>query len=219
MKKAILISKRPITRTEGSKAFPLNEADLPKGNGTSAALGAIIKYLAVEKSARYKVHSVNGSVVSTYCNIYAFDYCNLAGGYLPRVWWGKDVMAKIKAGEDLEPVYGKTVFELNANALYDWFMEYADDFGWQKVTDMNDAQGYANSGMIVILVAKQKVTSRSGHITAVVPETPEHKAQMAGKIFEPLQSQAGASNKSYFTGNWFLHPRYSGWGCWAFKPF
>jgi hypothetical protein len=33
MKKAILISKRSITRNDGSKAYPLNEPLMPKGDG------------------------------------------------------------------------------------------------------------------------------------------------------------------------------------------
>jgi hypothetical protein len=220
MKKAILTSQRPVTRTEGSKAFPLNENGMPKGNGTPESLGDIIKFLAVEKSARYKPLSRDGKIVATYCNIYAFDFCNLAGGYLPRVWWSGVAAKEVKAGKDVVAKYGETVFELNANSLLDWFNEWSDDFGWKKETDLEQAQKKANEGQIVILVGKQKIVSRSGHITAIVPETPEHKAlKSQSGMFEPLQSQAGASNKSYFNQNWFLHPRYSDWGCWSFKAF
>lgn len=219
MKKAILTSKREITRLSGSKAFPLNEVKMPKGNGTPQSLTEIVKFLSVEKSPRYKQNIVGGKIVDTYCNIYAFDFTNLAGGYLPRVWWSKDAIAKLKSGVDVVPEYGKTVFELNANSLYDWFVEWSDDFGWKKETDLKHAQQLANEGQIVILVAKQKIVQRSGHITAIVPEVGEHKATMAGNVFEPLQSQAGAVNKEYLNQNWFLHPRYSGWGCFSFKAF
>lgn len=219
MKKAVLTSKRPITLSEGSKAFTLNMEGMPKGDGTPNSLTKIIEFLKVEKSGRYKQNIVGGKIVDTYCNIYAFDYTNLAGGYLPRVWWSRKVAEEVKAGKDILAKYGDTVFELNANSLYDWFMEWSDDFGWTKQTDLKHAQQLANEGQIVILVAKQKIVQRSGHITAIVPEVPLHKSQMAGNVFEPLQSQAGAVNKEYLCQNWFLHPRYSGWGCWSFKAF
>lgn len=219
MKKAILTSTRTISRFEGSKAFPLNEPNLPKGNGSPESLTEIVKFLKVENSARYKQNVVNGSIVATYCNIYAFDYCNLAGGYLPRVWWKSDLALKIKLGADLEAQYGKTVFELNANALLDWFVDYSDLFGWQKQNDLKEAQRLANEGWIVIIVAKQKNTARAGHITAIVPETNEHRAILSDSKYLPLQSQAGAVNHSYLNQNWFENSRFSAWGIWAYKAF
>lgn len=217
MKKAILTSKRQITRNDGSKAYPLNEPVMPKGDGSPQSLIDIVEFLNVEKSLRYKRNEIGGKVVATYCNIYAFDYCNLAGGYLPRVWWNKNVLEDIKQGKDIEPVYSKTVSELNANSLYDWFKDHSLEFGWQKQNDLYEAQQKANAGYIVIIVAKQKIVSRSGHITAIVPETAEHKSRSINKTFLPLQSQSGVVNNKYFNDNWFTHPRYEGFAVYALK--
>lgn len=217
MKKAILISKRSITRNDGSKAYPLNEPLMPKGDGTPEKLIDIVEFLNVEKSLRYKRNEVGGKVVATYCNIYAFDYCNLAGGYLPRVWWNKNIVDEIKQGKDIEPVYAKTVSEINANSLYDWFQNYSNEFGWQKQNDLFEAQKKANDGWIVIIVAKQKIVSHSGHITAIIPEMNGHKSRNINKTFLPLQSQSGLVNQKYFTDNWFTHPRYEGFGVYAMK--
>jgi hypothetical protein len=217
MKKAILISKREITRNDGSKAYPLNEIGMPIGDGSPNSLGKVIEFLNVEKSLRYKPNIVGGKMVATYCNIYAFDYCNLAGGYLPRVWWGKDFIKAVEDGLAIETKYGVTVFEQNANSLYDWFCNFANQFGWIKQNDLFEAQDLANKGYIVIVVAAQKISSRAGHITAIVPETETHKAKNVNKTFVPLQSQAGANNKSYFNDNWFTASHYRGWGVWAFK--
>jgi hypothetical protein len=217
MKKAILRSNKLITRNSGSKAYPLNEENMPKGDGSPKSLTDIVNFLDVEHSQRYVQKFVGGKMVATYCNIYAFDYCNLAGGYLPRVWWYPKAVADLQKGLDLEPKYAETVQELNANSLYDWFVEFADDFGWKKETDLQKAQGLANIGQIVIIVAKQKITSRSGHITAIVPEVQEHKSKFVGSVYQPLQSQAGALNKKYLNDNWFTHSRYYGFGIWSFQ--
>lgn len=218
MKKAILLSKKPITRNDGSKAYPLNEADLPKNNGTPEGLINIVEYLNVERSLRYKRKEIDGKVVSTYCNIYAYDYCYLAGVYMPRVWWYPRALRDLNNGTDVPVKYGETVAELNANALYDWFNEHSNAFGWVKQNDLKEAQDLANKGWIVIIVAKQKIVTRSGHITAIIPETQGYKSRSINKVFLPLQSQAGVLNKKYFNDNWFTNPRYVGFGVFAIKP-
>src|SRR5688572_8800840 len=53
----------------------------------------IVQALAVEKSARYQP-----TATSTYCNIYAYDYCYFAGVYLPRVWWYDKAIAELVQG-------------------------------------------------------------------------------------------------------------------------
>lgn len=218
MKKAVLLSKRPITRNSGSKAYPLNETDKPQGDGTPKSLFDIIEYLDVENSLRYKRKEIDGKVVSTYCNIYAFDYCNLAKAYMPRVWWYPRALNDIEKGMDVQPVYAETVAELNANALYDWFNTYSNAFGWVKQNDLFEAQDLANKGWVVIIVAKQKIVTRSGHITVIVPESRENKAKRVNKHYLPLQSQAGIINKKYFNDNWFVHPRYVGHSVYAYNP-
>ncbi len=71
-----------IARNQTSgRAFPLNENGQPSRNGTPpASLAQIINWLRVDQSQR---HQPGGG--ATYCNIYAYDYCYLAGVYLPRV--------------------------------------------------------------------------------------------------------------------------------------
>lgn len=216
MKKAILTSNKEINLIDGSKAYPLNMPNLPKGDGTPESIIKIFDFLNVESSPRYKRKEVNGVVVSTYCNIYAFDVANLAGAYLPRVWWGQDAIKDLNT-MDVQAKYGVTVFELNANSLFDWFAIYSDDFGWSKPKTLEDAQKLANEGEVVVIVAKQKITSRSGHIVVISPEINGQSHKIVNGKFCPVQSQAGWSNKKYFVDDWYLNPRYSSWGVWSYK--
>ena len=67
MNKVHLTSKREITRQQtDTRAFPLTEPNMPKGDGTPESVHKIIKFLDVEKSPRYK-----RTPASTFCNIYA----------------------------------------------------------------------------------------------------------------------------------------------------
>lgn len=56
---------------------------------------------------------------------------------------------------------------------------------------------------MALIVARRKEDGRSGHIVAVVPEDATHSARRdaAGEVVAPLQSQAGARNFEYATGN------------------
>ncbi len=193
--KVHLIPRRAITRQQtDTRAFPLTEPNMPKGDGTPESIHKIIKFLDVERSPRYR-----RTASSTFCNIYAYDYAYLMSAYVPRVFWSEGA---IKQGTT-QVLYGKTVFEMNANALYDWFKKYGDDFGWREVK-MAEAQDLANDGKCVIMVAAHKNRSRSGHIVAVVPETVTHKAtRAAGQMQAPLMSQAGGTNRAYFSSAWW----------------
>lgn len=192
------LKRSGLTRrgSDHGKAYPLNEKDMPKSNGTPESCGKIIDYLDVEKSARYKrTHR------STFCNIYAHDYAALMGAYVPRVWWVDSVLKSKSFGL---VKYGHTVRELNANSLAEWFKEYGSQFGWRKLDRISEIVGEANKGKCVILVAANKTKSRSGHIVAAVPETDEHKAMGArGTYIYPLQSQAGGTNRKYFASSWW----------------
>jgi len=177
------------------RAFPLNERDMPKGDGTIAGIRKIIDWLDVEKSARY-IRDAR----STFCNIYAYDYAYLMGAYVPRVWWAKVALENLDFSS---PRYGSTILEMNANALYEWFPKYGGGFGWKEV-NTTDAQIAANQGHCVIMVAANKNRAKSGHIVAVVPETDKVKCMQAnGIIIYPVQSQAGAVNKKYFCSKWW----------------
>lgn len=193
--KVHLTPKRPITRTQTeTRAFPLNEADMPKGDGTPESIHKIIEFLQVEKSKRYI-----RTAASTYCNIYAYDFACLMGAYLPRVFWTADAIKEL----NFVPSYGKTLVEMNANALYDWFKSRSAEFGWREV-NTTEAQQLANQGKCVIAVAANLNRSKSGHIVAVVPETSTVKSIGAsGTIIYPVMSQAGRVNKRYFCSKWW----------------
>lgn len=192
-----LTPKRLITREQTeTRAFPLSEANMPQGNGTVEGIRKIIDFLDVEKSKRYI-----RTALSTYCNIYAYDYCCRMGAYLPRVWWTKDALQNLKFDR---PTYGQNLIEMNANALYEWFPAYGAGFGWKEAKSMAEAQIAANQGKCVIMVAANKVKSKSGHIVAIVPQTEKVTPVGAnGIVIYPVMSQAGASNKKYFASKWW----------------
>lgn len=162
----------------GGRAFPIGEAGRPSRRVTGtrqdevAALTKILDWLDVENSARYQA---TGS--STFCNIYAHDYCYLAHVYLPRVWWGGRAVARLEAGERVTPEYSKTVFELNANSLFDWLTEFGQEFGWERVFSGDEVQEAANDGGAGVIVAQRTELNRPGHIAVVVPEVGAHSVR------------------------------------------
>lgn len=210
-----LTPTNPILRSASSgRAFPLNESSQPSRPIANAqALHDIINWLAVEKSPRYAP-----SAGKTYCNIYAYDYCYLAGVYLPRVWWTSKALIELIKGQAVTPIYDKTVQELNANSLHNWFRDYGDDFGWRRTFDLNDLQERANQGKVCIISARRVELNRSGHICAVAPETGVHRATRKGdKVVVPLQSNAGASNFRYGTKTewWTNTKQFSSYSFWV----
>ena len=66
-------------------AYPLGEPDMPRRTGKTAAtkskqLLAIVNYLDPEAPSHKRYQRTPGA---TFCNVYAYDYCYLAGVYLP----------------------------------------------------------------------------------------------------------------------------------------
>lgn len=177
------------------RAHILNVDNLPSFDGSSDSIRDIIDFLDVENSLRYKRTSKD-----TFCNIYSHDLANLMNCYIPRVWWVKSALET----KNFDAQYLKTCRELNANELYEWFSDYGHYFGWVSLKSTSEAQKHANNNKCVIMVAANKNKSRSGHIVNVVPENSEHKAIGSGGItIIPLQSQAGGTNKKYFTSKWW----------------
>jgi hypothetical protein len=190
-----------------ARAYPLGETDRPARADGSAS---IVRYLAVETSARYQRNTK-----STFCNIYACDYCYLAGVYLPRVWWTDGALEKLAAGEEVPVRYGETVRELNANALYGWLKQYGPEFGWSEVGSEDELQRAVNEGKVGVICAQRKVAAASGHIAVVVPEQSDHAAERAGSVVRlPLQSQAGARNFCYSCGlsKWWAGAQFRAFG-------
>lgn len=214
MQLAVHLTTKAGTRAaSNTRAFKLNETGMPVGNGTAAKLLEIVKYLDVKNSLRYKP-----GAGKTYCNIYAYDFVTLAGGYIPRCWWDKASADTIQKGGEVKPEYGKTLYELNANALYDWFLNYGSALGWKSVTTQDEAQRLANAGSLVIVSAAKK-DGTPGHITAVVPENGANQAvrdAKTGKVTAMLQSNAGAVNDDFFSSVWWSD-KYKPVKIWVFQ--
>lgn len=205
--KVHLTSNNSVTRRNKSWAFSLNENSQPTrrtGDSTddqAKSLTDIVSWLNVENTGhlRYKP-----TASSTYCNIYAYDYCYLAGVYLPRVWWTSKALIDLSAGRTLQPVYAKTVHEINANSLFIWLKDFGPSFGWRRTASINEMQTAANNGKVTIICAQNKTPNKSGHICPVVPETNSNQAERKnGVVVKPLQSQAGRVNRKYQTDLWW----------------
>lgn len=192
--------------TTTNLAYPLGEPDRPARSGATPeakakSLSYILDWLKVEHSPRYLPIGSR-----TEANVYAFDYCYLAGVYLPRVWWSPNAVEKLKQGEYVSPVYGQTVMELTSNGLHDWLSNFGSALGWKRASSLNDLQIAANAGKISLVSARKRdVNSGPGHISIVVPETNSHFAVRSpeGVVIQPLQSWAGGKNFRYATGLWW----------------
>lgn len=189
----------------GKRAQPLGEAGQPRRSEQAdsptlaAELNAIVDWLAVDSSARYRRDTV------TYCNVYAADFCYLASAYLPRAWWTEGALLRIAAGDIPEVLYGTTIREMRADDLLSWLIEFGPAFGWRRVFDLTALQAAANSGGIGIACA-DRAAPGPGHITIVVPESTSAAAQRDpdGNVTSPLQSQAGAGNfRRSVTRDWW----------------
>ncbi len=207
-------------RTAIAGAHSLNEPDQPERRGTTPAelcaeLAAIIDHLAVDKPSHKRYQPRTGL---TFCNIYAHDYCGLAGVYLPRVWWTQGAIERLAQGENVEPLYGDTIDELRANDLFRWLRSFGLRFGWRQTGTITKLQQEANQGGVALIVARRKEDGKSGHIVAVVPETADERAKRAadGEVTHPLQSQAGAKNFRYGTGalDWWKGDQFAEFAFW-----
>ncbi|MBJ7484431.1 MAG: hypothetical protein JHC99_07015 [Brevundimonas sp.] len=219
---AVIMPRKPGTitkRTAPAGAHSLNEPGAPGRAGATpvalcAELGAIIGWLGVETPAHLRYQPHDGL---TFCNIYAHDYCHLAGAYLPRVWWTPGALVSIAQGRTVLPLYGNTIEEVRANGLFRWLRDFGPFFGWRQTGDLDKLQEHANQGGIGLIVARRKEDGRSGHIVAVVPETEKNRAVRGstGVVRAPLQSQAGARNAAYVAKvDWWLGDQFAESGFW-----
>lgn len=207
-------------RTGIAAATSLNEAGQPGRKGATAAdrcaeIAAIIAWLAVDRATHRRYAPRDGL---TFCNIYAHDFCRLAGVYLPRVWWTGPALVRLAGGGAVAPKYGSTVDEVRANDLFRWLRDYGPRFGWRQTGTLSKLQESANLGGIGIIVARRTEDGRSGHIVAVAPETTDERAKRnaAGEVTAPLQSQAGSVNFRYGTGrtDWWLGAQFAASAFW-----
>lgn len=202
-------------RSEPAGALSLNEPRQPgrkaeTGAERCAELAAIIDWLAVDKTSNKRYQPTS---TATFCNIYTHDYCFLAGVYLPRVWWLPGAIERLAKGEDVEPIYEKTIDEQRANDLFRWLRDFGPRFGWRATGTLTKLQDAANLGGLGIIVARRKDDGRSGHIVMVVPETDSNRARRNsdGEVIAPLQSQAGSVNFRYGTNklDWWKDDRFA----------
>lgn len=214
-------NRRSITRArDGGRAYPLGEAGRPRRTGRrpqtrARELVEVVRYLDSEKR-RHERYWPRGR--TTYCNVYAYDYCHLAGAYLPRVWWKETALREILAMRQVPVRYDGTVRELNANALHDWLEDYGPEYGWKRVVTPDVLQAAANNGEVCLVVAKHRDLNRSGHIAAVVPEGDRVQAVRndAGEVLRPVESQAGSRNHRFVAKSraWWAGASYQSFGFW-----
>lgn len=206
-------------------AFAIGESGLPNPaaahpGGRAAGIIAVIDFLNPGNTNHKRWQPKGGT---TYCNIYVYDVCNLAGCYLPRVWWKADAITKLQAGQQVTVKYGVTVFEIRANQLFDWFDDFGAEFGWRRVITLNDVQSEANDGNIGIIVAQRTDLEKPGHIQIIAPEHGAHQAKRnsAGNVTLPLQSNAGSTTFTYgFLGNsaWWRGASFRDFAFWVCRP-
>jgi len=221
---AVYMPRKPGTitrRVDPAGPHSLNEPDQPQRNAETAGercaqLAAVIDWLAVDKPAHERYQPTGGG--TTFCNVYAHDYCFLANVYLPRVWWTPGAIEQLAKRQEVEPLYEKTIDEQRANDLFRWLRDFGPRFGWRQTGTLTKLQEAANLGGIGIIVARRKIDGKSGHIVAVVPETDDQKAKRdsGGMVTSPLQSQAGVKNFRYRTTPipWWRGDQFADSGFW-----
>lgn len=187
-----------VRRKDRATAHSLKEADQPSRSGPGQAklireLNEIIDWLNVDLAAHARYRPRDGL---TFCNIYAHDFCHLAGAYLPRVWWTESALLNIAKGNTPPALIGNTLREMRANDLFRWLRDFGLTFGWRQTGTLDKLQTAANAGGIGMIVARRTHDGKPGHIVVVVPESNGAQARRdpKGNIVSPLQSQAGAVN-------------------------
>ncbi|MGQ7945933.1 hypothetical protein [Flavobacterium sp. WC2509] len=170
--------------------------DLTSTKTKRESIAQLIEKLDVEKNVRYQ-----RTPEDTYCNVYAYDFCHFSKVYLPTVWWTDESLEKIKQGQEVNAIFEKTVDRIYSSAIHDWFLEWGNHFGWERMFTVEEIQNKVNAnGGVGIICAKRKIKGLSGHIVPVVPETDSHKAYRENEtVLYPLQSQAGILNYNYFS--------------------
>lgn len=220
---AVSMPRKPGTltrRKDPANAHSLNEDGQPTRRGQDAdtlraEIAKIVDWLAVDKLSHARYRPRSGA---TFCNIYAHDFCHLAGAYLPRVWWSPRALIDLQAGKRVEPLIGDTIFEMRANDLFRWLRDFGPEFGWRRTGTATKLQQEANQGAIGLIVALRKIEHRSGHIAVVVPETEDERARRdaSGEVTSPLISQAGVRNFRYGHGSarWWTQEQFADSAFW-----
>ncbi|MBC2778643.1 biosynthetic peptidoglycan transglycosylase [Parasphingopyxis marina] len=174
-------------RDIAGRNLPIGEIGLlhhrTSGRRDRESLLEIAGDLDVRRSVRYQADGTDN-----FCNIYASDFCYLAGCYLPRTWW------KMPAW-DRGSHWHELFEELPANDLFDWLVSYGRHFGWRPARDLTDLQERANAGNCGLIVGKTLDEDEHGHIAMVLPETGAERAvREEGAVVTPVQTQTEIGN-------------------------
>lgn len=149
------------------------------GKRGNKAYNTVINQFEVATNPRYKKTSS-----ATYCNIFGWDVMSAMNVDLPH-WIKNNKPATSNT---------KGATEMNANATYNWMLNYGKkNYGWKEVT-AKEAQNRANKGYPTVGIYKNPNGKRSGHIVVIRPETSSYKYSSAKG---PVIAQAGSSNYNY----------------------
>lgn len=205
-----------------SRAHAIGEPGRPglpstHGSGPVAGVLRVLDWLDVGDVSRHLRWKPGGN--ATFCNIYVYDVCCLTGPYLPRVWWTSSSIVKLHAGQNVPVKYAETVEELAANYIFNWLIEFGASFGWRRLFSADELQSEVNkNGTVGIICAQRTNMNSPGHIQIVAPEHGDKKAKrVGGKVTQPLQSNAGASNFTYghLGSNWWQGANFRDFGFWT----
>lgn len=202
-----------------ARAYSIGENGKPDrpsthASGKAAGIVKILDWLDVGKTSHKRWQGGGGK---TFCNVYVYDVCDTSGAYIPRVWWKSKAIADLQSGKKVVAQYDITVHEMRANYIFSWLLEYGGDFGWERVFDVDMLQAGANAGRLGIICAQRTNMEAPGHIQIIAPEHGANTAKRAGgKVTQPLQSNAGASNFTYgFLGaKWWQSSQFKQFGFW-----
>lgn len=186
----------------------------------------IVSFLDVEnpKSLRYFP-----TLHSTYCNIYAYDFCYLRGVYIPRVWWINHGIAQDVINERYahskhsfsapKAVYGKTIREMTANSIHLWLEDYGMEyFGWERVATPEELQERADDLDVCLITAIRENRRKSGHVSVVIPRGLFPGTSDPGAMYDfPIESYAGRENRMAILNSnlWWEAETYEDYGFWA----
>src|SRR3990167_956685 len=177
----------PVSRNQvTTKMYALSEEDMPKGTGLPQDLLEIVRYLDPENSPRYEKSKVM-------CHLFAYDFCYLAGAYLPRVWYS-----------DVINPNPEKVFPMDSRGLFNWLANFGGEFGWKLVADLQQAQELADVGHVVTIVALSKNINHAGQMTMVIPHSKEFCLK-EGLKRTPCQATSG---KKYFRTECYKGDKY-----------
>ena len=202
-----------------ARAYSIGENGKPSrpsthASGKAVGIVNILNWLDVGKTSHKRWQGSGGK---TFCNVYVYDVCDAVGAYIPRVWWKSKAIGDLQSGKTVTAQYDVTVLEMRANYIFNWLLEYGDDFGWDRVFDVDTLQAGANDGRLGIICAQRTNMETPGHIQIIAPEHGTNTAKRAGgKVTQPLQSNAGASNFTYgFLGaKWWQSSQFKQFGFW-----